>query len=68
MGTAVGVGAVVGVSGTGVFEGTGVKVNGRGVWVNGSVNAGAGVNVTPGGGVFVGVRVGTFGTYKTSPA
>ena len=46
---------------------TGVSVKGGGVWVKGWVNDGAAVNVTPGSGVFVGVRVGTFGTYSTSP-
>lgn len=66
VGTGVAVGAGVGVDGTGVLLGATVAVNGRAVSVSGSV--GCGVLVVPGRGDGVGVRVGTFGTQRISPA
>lgn len=67
MGTAVGDGSIVEVAGTEVCVHTGVPVNGKTVCVIGSVCKGAAVNVMPGGGVLVGVRVGILGTQSTSP-
>lgn len=58
----------VGVGGGNVAVGSKVAVKGSTVCVNGSVSDGAAVYVMPGRGVNVGVRVGTLGTQRSSPA
>ena len=57
----------VAVGGGNVAVGSNVAVKGSTVCVKGSVSDGAAVNVMPGSGVTVGVRVGTLGTQSNSP-